>query len=115
MHALIVEVEPLTSQLIEEILRDLGYTSFAFASGEHEAVAAASECCPDLITADVELARGCGIDAVQRICDGKPIPALYITGTATRVLERCPWAVVVQKPFRVAALHDAVQEARRAA
>ena len=115
MHALIIEDEPLTAQLIEVLLREIGYSSFAFAVDEHEAVAAAIERCPDLITSDVELTHGCGIDAVQRICDGKTIAALYITTTPGTVRERCPQAVVVQKPFRVSDLHAAEQEARNAA
>ncbi len=82
---------------------------------EDEAVAAARERCPDLITSDVQLARGCGIDAVQRICEEKPIPILYITATAMMVLDRCPWAVVIQKPFGTADLRDGVQKARKAA
>lgn len=115
MHALIIEDEFLTRQLIEDRLRDLGFTSFAFAMDEEEAIAAASERCPNLITSDVQLSRGCSIDAVQRICDDKPIPVLYITGTATMVRERCPWAVVIQKPFGIADLREGVQQARRAA
>ena len=115
MHALIIEDEFLTAQLIEDRLRDLGFTSFAFAMNEEEAIAAACERCPDLITSDVQLSPGCGIDAVQRICDQNPIPVLYITGTAMIVRERCPWAVVIQKPFGMADLRDGVQRARRAA
>ena len=115
MHALIIEDEFLTAQLIEDRLRDLGFTSFAFAMDEEEAVAAAREQCPDLITSDVELLRGCGIDAVQQICDENPIPVLYITGSAARVRERCPWAIIIQKPFGMADLREAVKEARRAA
>ena len=115
MHALIIEDEIFTAMLIEDRLRELGFTSFAFASSENEAVAAASERCPDLITADVQLSPGCGIDAVQRICDKKPIPVLYITGTAMMARERCPQAVVIQKPFGQADLCGAIQEARRAA
>lgn len=115
MHALIIEDEFLTAQLIEDRLRDLGFTSFAFAMDEEEAIAAAAERCPDLVTADVQLSSGCGIDAVQRICEEKPIPVLYITGTAMTVRERCPWAVVIQKPFGMADLRDAVREARKVA
>jgi two-component system, response regulator PdtaR len=115
MHALIIEDEFLTSQLIEDRLRDLGFSSFAFAIDVDEAVAAAAERCPDLITADVQLSAGCGIDAVQRICDEQPIPVLYITGAAMMVRERCPWAIVIQKPFGVADLREGVREARRAA
>lgn len=115
MHALIIEDQFLTAELIEDRLRNLGYTSFSFAMDEEEAVAAASHRCPDLITSDVQLSRGCGIDAVRRICDEKPIPALYITGTAMLVRERCPWAVVIQKPFGMADLCEAVRNARRTA
>ena len=115
VHALIIEDEFLTAELIEDRLRTLGFTSFAFAMDEEEAVSAARERCPDLITSDVQLALGCGIDAVQRICDEKPIPILYITGTAMVVRERCPWAIVVQKPFGMADLREAVREARKAA
>src|SRR5438309_10760925 len=68
MHALIIEDEFFTAMLIEDRLRELGFTSFAFASSENEAVAAACDRCPDLITADVQFAPGCGIDAVQLIC-----------------------------------------------
>lgn len=115
MHALIIEDENLTAQLIEDRLRELGFTSFTFAMDEEEAVAAARERCPDFITSDVELLVGCGIEAVQRICDEKPFPVLYITGSAASVRERCPWAVIIQKPFGMADLRDGVKEARNAA
>jgi DNA-binding response OmpR family regulator len=115
MHALIIEDEYLTAALIEDRLGDLGFDSFAFAIDEEEAVAQASLHRPDFITSDVQLACGCGIDAVQRICDEKPVPVLYITGTATMVRDRCPWAVVIQKPFGMADLREGVQLARRAA
>lgn len=86
MHALIIEDELLTAQLIEDRLRDLGFTPFAFAVGEDEAVSAAHGRCPDLITSDVAM-----------------------------VQERCPYALVVQKPFGTADLHAAIQELRKAA
>lgn len=115
MHALIIEDEFLTAELIQDRLRDLGFTSFAFAMNEDEAVAEALRQCPDLITSDVQLASGCGIDAVQRICDGKSIPVLYITGSAMMVRERCPWAIVIQKPFGTADLQNGLRNARSAA
>jgi CheY-like chemotaxis protein len=115
MHVLIIEDEPFTAMLVEDRLRELGFNSFAFASSEEEAVTAALQRCPDLITADVELTPGCGIDAVQRICAKKTIPVLYITATAMIARDRCPKAVVIQKPFGEADLREAVAEARRAA
>jgi len=114
MHALIIEDQFLTAQLIEDRLRDLGFDSFSFAIDEREAVTEASRHCPDLITSDVELAEGCGIDAVQQICNERPVPTLYITGSAAQVRERCPWAVIIQKPFGVADLGSGVRDARRA-
>lgn len=114
MHVLIIEDEWLTAQLIENCLRDLGYTSFAIALDEEEAVAAAAERCPDLITSDVQLSPGCGIDAVRRICDQKSIPVLYITGTAMMVRERCPRAIVIQKPFGIIDLRQGIDLARSA-
>lgn len=113
MHALIIEDEVFTAMLIEDRLRELGFTSFAIAGSENEAVAAAFERCPDLITADVQLAPGCGINAVRRICDKKQIPVLYITCTATVARDRCPQAVVIQKPFGEADLRGAVLAARK--
>jgi CheY-like chemotaxis protein len=64
MHALIIEDEPLIAMLIEDILRTCGYSSFAFAATVDDAVAAATSRCPDLITSDVELKPGNGIDAI---------------------------------------------------
>lgn len=116
MHALIIEDEYLTSQLIEDRLRELGYSSFAFATDEEEAVAEAARRCPDIITTDVQLALGSGIDAIRRICEAKQrIPVVYITGVAATVRERCPWAVVIQKPFGMTDLRAGVREARKAA
>lgn len=115
MHALIIEDEFLTAQLIEDKLRELGFTSFSFAMDEEQAVSEALKRCPDLVTSDVQLISGCGIDAVQRICEGRHIPVLYITGSAALVRERCPWAVIIQKPFGMADLRDAITQARRAA
>ena len=67
MHALIIEDDQLIAMAIEDILSDLGFTSFDVATSLNEAVAAARKSCPRLITADVELNPGSGIDAVQMI------------------------------------------------
>ena len=82
---------------------------------EEEAIAHAAARCPDLITADVQLPCGCGIDIVQRICREKLIPVFYITGVAMTVRERRPDAVVIQKPFGFADLRDGERKARLAA
>lgn len=99
MHALIIEDESLIVMAIENALRDCGFTSFDVAISVEEAVAAAARQCPDLITADVELRPGCGIDAVQSICSDVPIPVLFITGSPAEVRMRMPQHALIEKPF----------------
>ena len=90
MHALIIEDDDLIAMTIEEVLRKCGFTSFHFAVSLDEAVAAARERCPRLITADVELKPGSGIDAVQTICSDNPIPVIFITGRVDAARSRMP-------------------------
>ena len=111
MHALIIEDEPLIAMSIEDVLRDCGFTSIAFATSIDLAVAAAKRRCPDLITADVQLAPGCGIDAVGVICSSKVIPVIFITATAQDVQARRPGSIVVDKPFDEEGLRAALGEA----
>jgi CheY-like chemotaxis protein len=111
MHALIIEDEPIIAMGIEEVLRDCGCTSFDFAGSFASAVAAAERRCPDLITADVRLAPGNGIDAVQAICCRTHIPVVFITGTGAEARARCPGYAVVDKPFAAAAVGVAVRAA----
>lgn len=113
MHALIIEDEPLIALLIEDRLRALGYGSVDFAASEADAVAAARRRCPDLITSDVRLAAGCGIAAVSAICNGRPIPVVFITGTPADVRERLGDVVVLEKPFVAAELERAVAASAR--
>ncbi len=99
MHALIIEDESLIALAIEDSLRDCGFSSFDFAVSSERAVAAATRRCPDLITADVKLRPGCGIDAVQSICSQRPIPVLFITGSPSEVRIRMPLHALIEKPF----------------
>ena len=109
MHALIIEDEALIAMAIEDALRGCGFTSFDLAVSAEEAVAAAAQRCPDLITADVELRPGCGITAVQSICSGQPIPVLVITGSPGEVRIRMPGHPLVEKPFSAAHIVDAAK------
>jgi CheY-like chemotaxis protein len=110
MHALIIEDEALIAIGIEAALREIGFTSFDIAVSVEEAVAAAGGRCPELITADVRLGVGCGIDAIETICSEKPIPVVFITASPADVRERCPDHVVLTKPFSPAGLAEAVQQ-----
>lgn len=111
MHALIIEQGTWIVLMIEDVLLELGYTSFAFASSREEAVTAACARCPDLITSDIRLGAGSGIDAVQQICSATPIPVVFVTGTPWEVRDRDPTAIVVPKPFCQDALKAGVNRA----
>jgi len=111
VHALIIEDEPLIAVTIEDILRDCGFTSFDIVSSSADAVQAAAAKCPDLITADVELKVGSGIDAVNSICGGPPTPVIFITGSPGKVRSEMPQYPLILKPFATEAVMAAVRSA----
>jgi DNA-binding response OmpR family regulator len=111
MHALIIEDDELIAMGIEEVLRECGFTSFRVAVSLNEALVAAREECPQLITADVELRPGSGIDAVQTICSENVIPVVFITGRPDAVRSQMPDHFVLAKPFRVGEVKAAVERA----
>ena len=115
IHALIIEDEILIAMLIEESLRQCGFNSFDFATSKEEAVRSAQGRCPDLITADVELNPGSGIDAVDEICSGPPIPVVFVTGSPWDVAERRPDHLLLLKPFQAGDLIAIAQQALGAA
>lgn len=113
MHALIIEDEGLIALQIEDILREIGYKSFDHASSVGDASDAARDRCPDLITADHRIIGGTGAQAVLKICAGKVIPVLFVTGSGTEVREQIPQALIVDKPFSTSTLCRLVEEAIR--
>ena len=111
MHALIIEDESLIAMTLEEILEDCGFTSFDIASSSAEAISAARLKCPTLITADVELSPGCGIEAIKAICGQSLIPVIFITGSPSEVVSRMPDHPLIAKPFTSQAVMAAVRSA----
>jgi DNA-binding response OmpR family regulator len=112
MRALIIEPQIFTSFMIEDALRDAGYTAIAMATTEEEAVASAEAEPPDLVTAAVELHRGSGISAVERIRSKLKVPVLFITQHIRQVKASDPLASVVKKPFAAAHLPPAIAAAK---
>ena len=112
MHALIIEDEAIIAMAIEDALRDCGFTSFSFATTVESALAAANSRCPDLITADVQLAPGSGIEAIESICSDRPIAVVFITASGAEVQEKFPDPVLVAKPFGSGDVVEAVRMAR---
>ena len=111
MHALIIEDEPLVAEVIEDVLRQCGFTSFDVAPSAHEAIVAAALRRPDIITSDVQLKPGCGITTVEFISQGSLIPTVFVTGHVPNVVERLPCYRVIDKPFTATALTAAVASA----
>lgn len=98
-HALIIEDELILGMGMQSMLTPLGYTSFAFASTAGQALEQAKLQWPDLITVDVNLIHGSGIDAVDAIfaaCGSTSV--IYVTGDPAAV-HGIKDAVVVRKPF----------------
>ncbi len=111
MHALVIEQEAHIALMIEDVLRDIGFGSFDFATSVRDAVAAARRRCPALITSDVRLGAGTGLEAVQSICSQRPIPVVFVTATAWEVRDRVEGVEIVQKPFTVPMLRRAIATA----
>jgi CheY-like chemotaxis protein len=111
MHALIIEDNYLLAMTVEDVLGRLGWQSFAVAASVADAIAAAELRCPDLIIADQRLDCGTGTEAVRRICSGKSIPVVFVTGSASEVRAELAEAIIVDKPFGEARLHAAVRQA----
>ena len=111
MHALIIEDDVSAVDRIEQALRALGYLSFDIAFSGAEARAAANVRCPDLITADLELVDGSGVEAVLEICAHMAIPVVFITAHRREISGLLPGAIIVEKPFEQENLQRALAEA----
>lgn len=99
---LIIEDEPLIAMDIEEMVESLGHQVVGIARTHKEAVALFSSARPKMVLADIQLADGSsGIDAVNEILAGSPVPVIFITAFPERLLtgERPEPAFLVTKPF----------------
>lgn len=108
MHALIIEDQFVLAILIEDELRELGYTTVVTVDTESAAVASATTHCPDLIVADERLADGSGIAAIRVICAERHVPFVFVTSYVEEVRRHLPDAVAVPKPFSAPVLREAI-------
>lgn len=113
MHALIIEDSVLIAMMVEDHLRELGFTSIAIADRESTAIALASRQPPDFIAADDSLVEGSGIDAVREICSERTIPTVFMLGDPEKAPEKhaAPHGYVVAKPFLFDTFKEAVDGA----
>lgn len=110
MHALIIEDEMLIALEIEQLLRELGYDSFDWADSPSVALECARRQRPDLITADLRIIGGTGIEAVSAITgELGDVPVVYVTANAD-LLKGEPGAKVVSKPIQPRRLAEACRQ-----
>ena len=108
MHALIIEDDMTIAAVIQFVLRDCGFDSFDIARSSDSAIAAAARRRPDLITADMMLKAGTGLEAVSAICPQVSIPVIFITSSALEIRDRVTDYPVLAKPFSEQTLTYAV-------
>ena len=111
LRTLVVEDDAMIGGLLAETLEGLGHMVCAVESNVTNAVAAASHWRPDLIIVDVGLSEASGVAAVKEIVRIKFVPHVFVTGDAVRGTPLGPKSVLIQKPFRVSELEQAIQEA----
>jgi two-component system, response regulator PdtaR len=99
MHVLVIEDNFMISLSIRAILSEFDFDSVATARSEAAAIEAAYIQPPDLITCDVDLDPGNGLDAITAITAQRMTRVIFITSSADLVRDRYPGATVLQKPF----------------
>jgi CheY-like chemotaxis protein len=109
MHVLVIEDNFMISLSIQSILEEFDFDSVATARSEAAAIEAAYIHPPDLITCDVDLDPGSGLDAITAITAHRMTRVIFITSSANLVHNRYPCATVLEKPFCQEELTEAVR------
>jgi CheY-like chemotaxis protein len=110
-HALIIEDEILIAYEVQHILERLGFDSFDLASSPTEALASAKHHRPTLITADMRIVGGTGLEAVRAINRAiGEVPVVFVTANADMLRNEVD-AQIVEKPISGPALSRACEQA----
>ena len=114
---LIVEDEGIIAENLQELLSSMGYDPFATASTAEEAVACATERCPDVVLMDIRIKGKLDGIATAEILNARfDVPIIYLTAHAdAATIERAritePHGYLV-KPVRAPDLRSAIEIAR---
>jgi CheY-like chemotaxis protein len=110
-HALIIEDEMLIALEVESLLHDFGFSSCDIVDNPDDAVKSALARRPDLVTADIRIVGGTGLEAMLAITERLgPVPHIYVTGNADMLAGQTA-APVVDKPLTRRALAEACERA----
>jgi CheY-like chemotaxis protein len=111
LHALIIEDEMLIALEVESLLHDFGFSTCDIVDNAADAVRCALAHRPDLVTADVRILGGTGLDAMRAItAELGPIPHVYVTGNPDMIAGQTS-APIVDKPLTRRALAAACERA----
>jgi CheY-like chemotaxis protein len=108
LRILVIEDDILIGQLLSEMLDGLGHVVCGIETTEKAAIDSASRLKPDLMIVDAQLRSGNGVSAVAAIQRTNHIPHIYMTGGYGPF---APRSIVLKKPFMLAALSQAIQQA----
>jgi DNA-binding response OmpR family regulator len=110
-HALVIEDEKQTAQILDGCLRAYGYASVDQADTEVGAIAAAHAHRPDLVVVDLRLREGDGLAAARAIRVAYGVPVVVVTARPD-LAAGIDARFVVAKPFTPAILQAAIERAR---
>ncbi len=112
MHrVLVVEDDAIIGLLLAETVENLGHSVCAIAATQADAVAQAMAHQPDLMIVDAGLGHGNGVAAVDAILQTRYVPHLFVTGDGRKVRALHPDAIILEKPFFVPELVQAIEQA----
>ncbi|MHB8283673.1 MAG: response regulator [Caulobacteraceae bacterium] len=110
-HVLIIEDEVLFALELSLILGAAGATSFDVAETADEALYAASIRRPDIITSDIKLRTGNGVQAVAAIHAALgPVPVIFITASPDECAHLARPARVLGKPLHESTIARAFRD-----
>ena len=96
---------------VESLLHDFGFDTCDIVDNPEDAVRCAIAHKPDLVTADVRILGGTGIDALNAItAELGPIPHIWVTGNPDMIAGHTS-APIVDKPLSRRALAAACERA----
>src|SRR5437867_4192124 len=111
---MVVEDERIVAKDLQQTLAGMGYDAFAIASSAEEAVARASERCPDVVLMDIRIkGRRDGVETAEILRQRFRVPVVYLTaladdGTIDRAKKTEPYGYLL-KPVKPAELRSAIE------
>jgi CheY-like chemotaxis protein len=114
LRILLVEDEPLIALDLENILERLGHVVVGVAETRDEAVQLAADEGPDAALVDIKLRDGfTGIEVARQLSEDFGLYCAFVTGNPEQVT--ASGAVIVAKPYSVAAIDAVLQGMGQAA